>query len=109
MARVADELAAGWVALVDGPSQSVTASTGPVPPLPWLVAFLEGSRSSAAVAAGDSGPDELGCAELETAGAWVVAGRPGRSLRARERRLLAALARLGDVRWVELVRRVAVA
>ena len=108
VARAAEELAAGWVALVDGPSQSVTASTGPVPPLPWLLAFLEGSRSSAAVAAGDAGPDELGCAELETAGAWVVVGRPGRSLRSRERRLLAALARLGDARWVELVRGVAV-
>jgi ACT domain len=108
VARAGEELAAGWVALVDGPSQSVTASTGPVPPLPWLLAFLEGSRSSAAVAAGDAGPDEVGCAELETAGAWVVVGRPGRSLRSRERRLLAALARLGDARWVELVRRVAV-
>ncbi len=106
--RAAEELAAGWVALVDGPSLSVTASAGPVPPLPWLLAFLEGSRSSAAVAAGEAGPDELGCAELATAGAWVVVGRPGRSLRSRERRLLAALARLADARWVELVRRVAV-
>jgi hypothetical protein len=79
-----------------------------VPPRPWLVAFLEGlegSRSSAAVATGEAGTDELACAELSAAGAWVVTGRSGRSLRARERRLLAALARLGDARWVELVER----
>ena len=109
VARASEELAAGWVALVDGATRSVTASTGGVPALPWLLAFLEGSRSSAAVAAGDAGPDELACAELAAAEVWVVAGRPGRSLRARERRLLAALARLADARSAELVRRVAVA
>jgi hypothetical protein len=32
-------------------------------------------------------------------------GRPGRSLRSRERHLLSALARLADARWGELVRR----
>jgi hypothetical protein len=58
------------------------------------------------VAAGDAGPDELACAELTAAGSWVVAGRPGRALRSRERRLLAALARLADARWAELVQRV---
>jgi hypothetical protein len=103
--RAAEELGAGWVALVDGPTRSVTSSTGPVPPLPWLLAFLEGSRSSAAVAAGDAGPDELGCSELAAAEVWVVVGRPGRSLRSRERHLLSALARLADARWDELVRR----
>jgi hypothetical protein len=106
VSRTTEELGAGWVALVDGATRSVTSSAGPVPALPWLLAFLEGSRSSAVVAAGDAGPDELACAELAAAGAWVVVGRPGRSLRARERRLLGALARLGDARWSELVRRV---
>ena len=105
VARAAEELGAGWVALVDGASRSVTSSAGPVPPLAWLLAFLEGSRSSAAVAAGHAGPDELACAELPAAEVWVVVGRPGRSLRARERRLLAALARLADARWAELERR----
>jgi ACT domain len=105
VARAAEELGAAWVALVDGSSRSVTSSSGLVPALPWLLAFLEGSRSSAAVAAGDAGPDELACAELAAAEAWVVVGRPGRSLRSRERRLLAALARLADARWAELVRR----
>ena len=104
--RASAELAAGWVALVEGTPASVVASSGPVPPLPWLVAFLDGSRSSAAVAAGDAGPDELACAELAAAGSWVVAGRPGRALRSRERRLLAALARLADARWAELVQRI---
>jgi hypothetical protein len=105
VARAGEELGAGWVALVDAATRSVTASSGAVPPLPWLLAFLEGSRSSAAVAAGDAGPDELACAELAAAGVWVVVGRPGRSLRSRERRLLGALARLGDARWAELAQR----
>ncbi len=104
--RVEHELAAAWVVLVDAAGPSVTAARGAGPALPWLVAFLEGSRSSAAVAAGDAGPDEVACAELSAAGAWVVAGRPGRAVRSRERRLLAALARLGDARWLELVQRV---
>jgi ACT domain len=104
--RASEELAAGWVALVDSSPASVTVSSGPVPPVPWLVAFLDGSRSSAAVAAGDAGPDEVACAELAAAGSWVVVGRPGRSLRPRERRLLAALARLADARWAELAQRV---
>jgi hypothetical protein len=105
VARAAEELGAVWVALVDGATRSVTSSAGPVPALPWLLAFLEGSRWSAAVAAGETGPDELACAELAAAEAWLVVGRPGRSLRARERRLLGALARLADARWAELVRR----
>jgi hypothetical protein len=106
VARAAEELGAAWVALVDGATRSVTASAGPVPAVPWLLAFLEGSRSSAAVAAGETGPDELACAELSAADAWLVIGRPGRSIRNRERRLLGALARLGDARWAELVQRV---
>jgi hypothetical protein len=105
VARAAEELAAGWVALVDGATRTVMSATGPVPPLPWLLAFLEGSRSSAAVAAGDAGPDEHACAELGAAEVWVVVGRPGRAVRPRERRLLGALARLADARWAELVRR----
>ena len=106
VARAAEELGAAWVALVDGATRSVVSSAGSVPALPWLLAFLEGSRSSAAVAAGETGPDELACAELGAADAWLVVGRPGRSIRNRERRLLGALARLGDARWAELVRRV---
>jgi hypothetical protein len=104
-ALAAEELGAGWVAVVDAPSRSLVAAEGPVPALAWLLAFLEGSRSSAAVRAGDAGPDELACAELTAAGVAVVVGRTGRSLRSRERRLLAALARLADARWAELVAR----
>jgi hypothetical protein len=106
VARAAEELGAVWAALVDAPTRAVTSSVGPVPAPAWLLTFLEGSRSSAAVAAGDTGPDELACAELAAADVWVVVGRPGRSLRARERRLLGALARLADARWSELVRRI---
>jgi hypothetical protein len=109
VARAAEELAAGWVVLVDGATRTVTSGVGAVPPLPWLLAFLEGSRSSAAVATGDAGPDELACAELAAADAWVVVGRPGRAVRFRERRLLGALTRLADARWAELVRGVAAA
>ena len=76
-----------------------------MPALAWLLAFLEGSRSSAAVVAGHAGPDEVGCAELAAAEVWVVVGRPGRSLRSRERHLLGALVRLADARWAELAQR----
>jgi hypothetical protein len=39
----------------------------------------------------------------------IVVGRQGRAFRARERRQLAALARIADRRWSELVRREGVA
>jgi hypothetical protein len=53
----------------------------------------------------DSGPDDIAWAEMESADLVVVLGRRGRPWRARERRQVAALTRIANHRWAELVSR----
>ena len=96
------DFGAAWAAVVDVEEHDVVAEMGMVPPAPWLAAFVAGSQSSARVVAGESGPDDVAWAPLPSARLSLVLGRTGRPLRARERRQLAALARIADTRWVEL-------
>jgi len=95
---------AEWSAVVHLDDGSVLAQEGPVPPTPWLVAFVEGSRSSARVASGESGPDDVVWSPLPSACLALVVGRHGTAYRARERRQIAALARIVDTRLREIVR-----
>jgi hypothetical protein len=95
---------AEWSAVVHLADGSVLAQEGPVPPSPWLVAFVEGSRSSARVASGESGPDDVVWSPLPSACLALVVGRNGTAYRARERHQIAALARIVDTRLREIVR-----
>ena len=97
------DFAADWAAVVDLEWGTIRAAVGPVPPLGWLRAFVEGSQWSARVASGESGPDEVAWAPLASAGLSLVLGRSGRPLRGRERRQAAALVRIADTRWAEVV------
>lgn len=98
-----------WAAAVDLDERLLVAAEGSPPPPSWLAAFVSGSRSSALVAAGDCGPDDAAWAVIGGTSLAVVLGRRGRPFRARERRQLAALARIAGLRAVELLdRRVAV-
>jgi hypothetical protein len=99
------DFTAEWAAVVDLESPVPVATMGPVPPAPWLEAFVAGSRASVP-AAGFGGPDDVAWAELDTASLVLVVGRHGRPFRSRERQQLAALARIANHRWVELVTRV---
>ncbi len=94
-----------WAAVVDldGPVQ--LAATGPAPSASWLCAFVNGSLASMEVASGAAGPDDLAWAPFQHAELALLLGREGRPFRARERRQLAALARIADWRWAELVLR----
>jgi hypothetical protein len=96
---------ANWAVVVDPSGHESVASAGQPPPTPWLGAFVTGSRSSMLVSAGEMGPDDVAWAALASADLAVVLGRDGRPFRARERRQLAALARIADRRWAELVLR----
>lgn len=98
---------AEWAAVVDDDGESLAAGAGRVPPTAWLAAFAAGSRWSGPVAAGESGPDDVACAQLRRAGMVLVLGRHGRPFRARERRQAAALARIADARLVEVAARTA--
>jgi hypothetical protein len=85
-------------------SDGLLASHGPVPPAAWLAAFVEGSRTSAPVVRGESGPDDVVWSPLPSAGLALVVGRAGVAFRARERRQVAALARIADTRLREIGR-----
>lgn len=99
-------LAAGAVDVADSADTDadVLASMGPAPTAAWLVAFVEGSRSSATVVAGESGPDDVVWSPLPSVGLALVVGRAGTAYRARERRQVAALARIVDTRLREIGR-----
>jgi hypothetical protein len=103
--RSARDFTADWAAVVDLDSPSPVVAVGATPPGPWLGAFVAGSRVSATPDTGETGPDDVAWAELSAAALVVVLGRRGRPFRARERRQLAAVARIVDQRWVELVNR----
>jgi len=99
------DFSAEWSALVDLDSPVPVTTVGPVPPAPWLGAFVAGSRASIVPGNGAGCPDDVAWAELDTANLVLVVGRHGRPFRARERQQLAALARIANHRWVELVSR----
>jgi hypothetical protein len=97
-------IGAEWSAVVQLDDGVVLAQEGPVPPPAWLVAFVEGSRSSARVRSGECGPDDVVWSPLPSVGLALVVGRDGTAYRARERRHVAALARIVDTRLREIIR-----
>lgn len=105
--RVQRDFEATWCALVDLDGPTLLSSSGPAPAAAWLAAFLAGTRSSERVAAGECGPEGIAAAALTATepGLGLVLGREGRPFRGRERAHLAALARIIDIRYLELVMR----
>ncbi|MGH9273919.1 MAG: hypothetical protein ACRDZU_04655 [Acidimicrobiales bacterium] len=97
-------IGAAWAAVVSLDDGDVIAEEGPIPSVAWLLAFVAGSQESARVTAGESGADDLVWSPLPAAGLALVLGRDGRAYRARERRQVAALARIVDTRLRDLVR-----
>lgn len=93
-------LGASWSAVVQLDTGEVLAWSGAVPPAVWLAAFLAGSRSADAAQV-----DDLAWAPMPACGLAVVCGRDGGAFRSRERRQVAALARIVDTRTRELAAR----
>ena len=71
---------------------------GEAPSAPWVAAFVLGSRHLDTGADGDAGPHDVAWADLPRAGLGLAVGRKGRPFRWRERRQLAALAHIADLR-----------
>lgn len=92
-----------WATVVDAEGADRSVAVGPVPPAPWIHAFLAGSRASRAPRPGELAPDDVAWADLDAAGLVLLLGRMGRPFRIRERRQLTALARIVDARWSELI------
>jgi hypothetical protein len=91
--RVRSEFSADWAAVLRE-SKLVATSGDDVPDPAMLHAFASGTSASPAVAAGESGPDDLAVAPLGERGSFLLVGRAGHPFRRRERRQLLALARL---------------
>lgn len=96
------DFATQWAVVVDLEERSLLASHGSPPPPGWLVAFVAGSRSSAAVCSGECGPDDVAWAALGTSRLALLLGRQGRPFRAKERHQLAALCRIAQYVMVTL-------
>ncbi len=94
-----------WGTVMELDAVDPNVAVGPVPPGPWLRAFLAGSRAAVAPRPGEAAPDDVAWADLDAAGLVLLLGRQGRPFRIRERRQLTALARIGDARWAELTAR----
>jgi hypothetical protein len=95
---------ASWVAVLrlDGGGEGIVTASDGAPSAGWLAAFLAGSR--AAEGGRRSGVDDVVWAPLPRAGLALVLGRERPPYRARERRQVAALARVVDTRLGELQR-----
>lgn len=103
--QAAHDFGAQWSAVVDGEQQVLHATMGTPPPVRWISAFIGGSRTAEAAPGGlPREVDELAWTPLATARLELVVARPGRPVRARERRQLAALASIADGRWEQLQR-----
>jgi len=105
--RATSTIGAEWAVVVDLDDATSKVEVGTTPSPAWLAAFVAGSRSSARVAAMETGPDDVLWAPLPAANLALVMGRDGQAFRARERRSAAALARLVDTRFRELTARAA--
>jgi hypothetical protein len=97
---------APWGAVISLADGSLVTSVGECPPAPWIAAFVTGSQSSARVADGGSEPSDMVWAPLPAADYALVMGRNGDAFWARERRQVAALARIVDTRFRELRREI---
>lgn len=91
-----------WSAVVALDDGTVVAERGDAPGAAWLVAFVEGSRTAGVAGDGARGADDVVWAPLPAARMALVVGREGAPFRARERRHVAALARIVDTRFREL-------
>jgi hypothetical protein len=95
-------IAADWAAVVDAEPDGLelVSASGETPSGPWLRAFVAGSAQSVDTALAS----DTAWAPLPAAGLALVLGRDGAPFRARERREVAAFARIADTRHKELRR-----
>jgi hypothetical protein len=97
---------AQWCVLTGFDDDGVAVSIGEPPDDAWLRAFVAGLRYSVDTlpreTSDEQGPDDVAWAPLPAVDRALVLGRRGRPFRARERRQLAALARIADHRWRQL-------
>jgi len=97
-------IGAEWAAVVQLDDGEVIAEVGTPPSTPWLLAFLTGSQESNRIVGGGGGADDIVWSPMPSSGLALVLGRDATAYRARERRQVAAIARIVDTRVRELSR-----
>jgi hypothetical protein len=106
--HAARAVGATWAVVFSLEAGESVVADGQTPDDKWLAAFVEGSQSSARACAGsETDPSVVGdvaWSPLPAARLALVLGRDGQPFRARERRQVAALARIVDTRFRELKR-----
>ena len=95
---------AQWAAVVQLDDGAIVAEEGPVPPAGGSSPSWRAASPRPGSSAGETGPDDVVWSPLPSVGLALVVGRDGVAYRARERRQVAALARIVDTRLREIIR-----
>ena len=95
-------LASSWVAVIDLEGAEAPVSAPGAPSADWLLAFVRGAEAADGANGADGGPSDVMWTPLGDLGLALVAGRERTTWRSRERRQVAALARIVAARWAEL-------
>ncbi len=97
-------IGAVWSAVVSFETGLLIASDGALPPVQWISAFVEGSRHTESGDDVGAHGDDITWAPMYAAECALVLGRDGDAFRSRERRQVAALARIVDARFADVRR-----
>jgi hypothetical protein len=92
---------AGWAVALDDDHPVPATTRGTPPSTEWLRVYLEGSRSSDQVLAGEAGPDDILWAPLDHYA--LLIGRDHHPFRQRERRRFLSFVRVADARLRQIV------
>jgi hypothetical protein len=101
--QTARPLGAEWVAVLDLGTGDVLVAGERSPAPAWLAAFVHGAGTASSLGGADAGSVDVISCPLPGTDLVLVAGRDRIPWRDRERRHLAALARVVGRRWVELL------
>lgn len=91
---IREMLESDWCVVIEDGRDTPLASSGDVPDLAWLSAFIEGASHLSADVAHENTPSDIVWAPLRDTGATLVSGRVKGAFRLRERQHLSLIARI---------------
>jgi len=93
-AAIREMLESDWCVVIEDGRDTPMASSGEVPDLVWLAAFIEGASHLSADVVHENTPGDIAWAPLRDTGATLVSGRAKGAFRRRERQHLSLIARI---------------
>lgn len=91
---IREMLESDWCVMIGDDGDAPLASSGDVPDLAWLAAFIEGAAHLSPDAAHSYTPSDMAWAPLRDSGVTIVSGRVKGAFRLRERQHLSLIARI---------------